>query len=650
VRPAGRYVIGLVLIAVMAAASFGVTYRSLARQEGDAATLQLAAGQGRTARQLADTVVDATAGNDRALTEIRRLRDELVADRHRLLEGDASQGVPAPDDPGVVSALEAVSSSFDDLVAATDEVVAALEAGEAPSADTVGRLTAAAGLFDVGMGSAVFQAQVAAERRVARLKQTQYLLLSAMLLTLIFEGLFLFRPAARRLRTMWDERDRELDPVRLSYLARYDPLTGLINRTLFTDRLEGAIARTRRDGGLVAVMFLDVDDFKEVNDRHGHDAGDAVLRQVAERLVASVRESDTVARLAGDEFTVILEGIHRVEDAGRVATKVLTALRRPYDLGEAEVQVTTSIGVAVFPVDGQTPDELVKAADLAMYAAKAAGRNTYQYFTRELRARTTARMAMIDELRRAIEAGDRLRLVYLPVVDATDGSVTAMEALLRWNHPELGPLSPSEFVPLAEETDLVLPMADWVFERACRDMRRWQTAGLGGFRVAVNVSDRRLREGDLIETVDRALGLAGLDPRSLQIEFAESAFGVELEVVVRVLQRLRERGVLAFVDDFGTAVAPVGMLARLPLAGVKIDQSLIERLKQTETMLTVSGIIALVTRLERQVVAEGVETDEQRRLLVELGCTRLQGFAISAPLEPDEVPGFLASRAEVQIR
>ena len=645
-RPVGRYVVGLVLIALMAAASTAVTYRALSRQQSDAAVIQLAAEQGRTARRLAAAVAsldgDATPTE---VVEIHQLRDRLVEDQRALALGDPTRGVPAPDGT-VRQALDAVEASYQTIVDAAGAVVGALDEGRSPAPSDVDRLVGAAGLFDVGMGSVVFQAQVEAERRVARLKQIQYLLFSATLLVLLLEGFFLFRPAAKRLRDLWDERERsrsgqELDPVRLSYLARYDPLTGLINRTLFTDRLQGAVARARRDGGLVAVMFLDIDDFKDVNDRYGHAAGDALLRQIAERLVGSVRESDTVARLAGDEFTVILEGGHRVEDAGRVATKILAALRRPYRVGEAEVQVTTSIGISMFPVDGENAEELVKAADLAMYSAKAAGRNTYQYFTRELRQRTSERLALIDGLRHALDAHENLDLVYLPTVDLSTGRVVSVEALMRWEHPELGPIAPARFVPLAEETDLVLPMGEWVLERACDDMRRWQSLGLSGFRVSTNVSHRQFRHADVFASVDRALGLAGMDPKGLQLELPESALAEDMDRAVRTLERLRERGITALIDDFGTGATSLGKLPTMPIAGVKIDRSFVEALPDPEALATVSAIIAVAGTLEIEVVAEGVETAAQRELLASLGCRRLQGFSVSRPLAAADVPEFI---------
>ncbi|MCB1246662.1 MAG: diguanylate cyclase, partial [Acidimicrobiia bacterium] len=277
---------------------------------------------------------------------------------------------------------------------------------------------------------------------------------------------------------------------RLGFLAQYDSLTGLINRPLFQDRMNSALSRARRDGGLVTLMFLDIDGFKDVNDRFGHAVGDDLLRQIAGRLVTVLRETDTIARLGGDEFTVILEGGKRVEDAGRVATKVLRAISAPYSVGDREVVITVSIGIAMYPVDGDTYSELMKGADTAMYQAKSAGKNTYQYFTRSLRDRTSDRLALLDDLRVAVAAGNQLRMQYQPKVDVARGSVIGLEGLVRWQHPERGLLMPHDFISLAEESDLMDPMSQWILDEACRDMKRWLTDGMRPVRVAVNTSDR----------------------------------------------------------------------------------------------------------------------------------------------------------------
>jgi len=326
------------------------------------------------------------------------------------------------------------------------------------------------------------------------------------------------------------------------YFAQYDQLTGLINRTLFHDRLEGALIRARRDGGLVTVMFLDIDGFKDVNDRFGHAIGDELLRQIASRLVACLRETDTVARLGGDEFTVVLEGGQRVEDAGQVASKILKTVSAPYRIGERELVVTTSIGIAMYPLDGDSTDELIKAADTAMYQSKAAGRNTYQFFTRSLRDRTSERISLMDDLRSAIETGTQLRVEYQPKVDVARGTVIGIEALIRWDHPTHGLLMPRAFVPLAEESDLISPMSRWLLDEACRDMKGWLADGLRPIRVSVNASERLFRDANLVESIAVALAEANLDPRHLEIEVTERTITHEAERTERCLERLSDMG------------------------------------------------------------------------------------------------------------
>ncbi len=651
-RPVWPYIVGLLVIAGFVIASTFVTYSALSRQEADAAFLEVSAAQSRAARGLADAaslVEDERAGPDTAV-QMRDAVESLETRQLALQFGNDALGLPAPTSDALGRLLVEASTSFSHLVQAGNEVANALQAGIMPSPGALDRVQSASSVFDSRMGSIVFQSQVEAEERVDALKQTQYLLLSATLVLLLLEALFLFRPAVKRIRDRWRERDaehfseREIDARRMNYLARYDPLTGLINRTLFADRLQSAVARARRDGGLVALMFLDMDDFKDVNDRYGHAAGDALLRQVAERLVGSVRESDTVARLGGDEFTVILEGGHRVEDAGRVATKILAALSAPHRLGHRELVVTTSIGIAMYPVDGDDADELLKGADIAMYSAKAAGRNTYQYFTRELRERTTERISLIDGLRHALESGDQLELVYQPKVDTSLGTVIGFEALLRWNHPELGRVLPSKFIPLAEETDLIIPMGEWVLDQACNQMRSWLDLGLSEMTVAVNVSSRQFRMGNLVETVATSLAAAGLSPRYLEIELTEGTLVADVELARRALERLRDMGVRVSIDDFGTGYSSLSYLNQLPIDSLKIDRTFTRDVAHDRDGAAISSaIIGLATSLRMDVVAEGVESAEQADFLRSIGCRKMQGYHFSRPLAAADVPRFVAS-------
>jgi diguanylate cyclase (GGDEF)-like protein len=430
----------------------------------------------------------------------------------------------------------------------------------------------------------------------------------------------------------------------LGYLAQYDQLTGLINRTLFQDRLNSAIARARREGGLVTVMFLDIDGFKDVNDRFGHSIGDELLRQISSRLVACLRETDTVARLGGDEFTVILEGGQRVEDAGQVATKILKAIGTPYQIGNREVVVTTSIGIAVYPLDGDTYQDLIKGADTAMYQSKAAGRNTYQYFTRALRDRTSDRLAIMEDLRAAIEAGDQLRIEYQPKVDVARGVVVGLEALVRWDHPERGRMMPGQFVPLAEESDMIIAMTEWIIDQACQDMRSWIDDGMRPMRVAVNSSDRLFRDANLVEMIAIALAAADLDPRHLEIEVTERTLTQEAERAGRAIERLADMGVKVSIDDFGTGYSSLRQIQSLPIGALKIDDSFVrDANRRPESVAIADSIVSIARCFDLEVIAEGVETQEELSTMRALGCNRVQGYLVARPLPPDDVLAFVES-------
>ncbi|MEN8041892.1 MAG: EAL domain-containing protein, partial [Actinomycetota bacterium] len=437
---------------------------------------------------------------------------------------------------------------------------------------------------------------------------------------------------------------------RLGYLAQYDQLTGLINRALFQDRLVSALVRARRDGGLVTVMFLDIDGFKGINDRFGHAVGDEVLRQIASRLVECLRESDTVARLGGDEFTVILEGGKRVEDAGQVASKILQTVGTPYRVGDRELVVTTSIGIAMYPLDGDKYEDLVKGADTAMYQAKAAGRNTYQYFTKSLRDRTSDRLSLMDDLRRAIETQSGLRLEYQPKVDLARGTVIGLEALIRWDHPTHGLLMPAAFVPLAEESDLIVPMSTWLLDEACHAMRGWVRDGLRPMRVAVNASERLFRDANLVEAIAVALAAADLDPRHLEIEVTERTITHEAERTERTLERLVDMGVRVSIDDFGTGYSSLRQLQRLSVHALKIDQTFVrDAHERDESRAIVEAIVSMGRAFDLDVIAEGVETHEELAAIRMLGCTRMQGFLVARPLRPEYVMEFVRSYDETVV-
>jgi diguanylate cyclase (GGDEF)-like protein len=662
-RPIGRYIVGLVGIAILAVVATLLTASLLSRQQFDAAVTGEATTQVIRATSLSAKASDllTSTDDDEAPGDVEELRAErarivesleieyalFVATHEALIDGNVALGLPGNNSPQVIQQFKALEPVFFQLRDATADVIVAGRSGAAVLAGEIEPVLVAADAFRDPMLELVQTYTEESQARVESLKRTQYLLLTITIIVLVFEGVFLFRPAVQEFRREWRQRaqahisERKDDQRKLSYLARFDPLTGLINRFLFGDRLTNAISRARRDGGIVSLMFLDLDEFKAVNDRFGHHIGDGLLKQVAQRIVASVRESDSVARLGGDEFTVVLEGSHRVEDAGHVATKILEAMQEPFHVGTHELRLTASIGIALYPVDGQSAQELLRDADIAMYSAKAAGKNTYQYFTPELREKTSERLHLIDGLRRAVEARHELDLVYQPKINTATNAITGVEALVRWHHPELGLVLPDRFVPVAEETDLILPIGDWVLEEACRQMRAWQSRGID-ITMSVNVSSRQLKRGDLVESVAKVLDSTGLDANRLEIELTEGTLVEDTELAARALGELREMGVRVSIDDFGTGYSSLSYLKRLPIDCLKIDRSFIRDLTVSDEAATLSAaIVGLAQSLRLDVVAEGVETAEQLTMLEQLGCYGMQGFLFSRPVSADDVRALI---------
>jgi diguanylate cyclase (GGDEF)-like protein len=648
-RPIGRYVLALVLIGMLAVLSTFVTHRALSTKARDATVLEYGLRQGYLAARVSELSDLAVDGLSQSLaTELAESVEEVSRVHGAFVEGDPALDLPAMSNTDTGAFLLDAGSSLDAFLGATDRIQYTVRVGGTPPQAAADAVAEASAEYGLGMQRLVASYLRTSGEQVVALGQTEYFLLVATLALLVLEGLFLFRPAVRSLRRSWNESseahrsERELDQQRLNYLARYDSLTGLINRTLFSDRLESAVARARRDGSVVALMFLDLDGFKEVNDRLGHAVGDALLRQAAERIVASVRESDTVARLGGDEFTVILEGGHRVEDAGQVATKILRRLALPYRVGGEDIVVTSSMGIAAYPLDGETTEDLLKGADIAMYSAKDAGRNTYEFYTTELRQRTIQRLSLLDGLRKAIDADEGLYLHYQPKVDVERQMVIGVEALVRWEHPEFGLIPTEKFIRLAEETDLIVPLGQWVLDQACLEMRSWLDDGLPPMRMSVNLSSRQFRAGNLVETVVASLAAARLNPRFLDVELTEGTLLTDLEATRRALERLRDVGITVSIDDFGTGYSSLGYLTQLPIDTLKIDRSFIaDGLTSRDGIAVSSMIIGLAKTLRLDVIAEGVETEEQLRFLGELGCHRIQGFLISRPIPGDEILGFV---------
>jgi diguanylate cyclase (GGDEF)-like protein/PAS domain S-box-containing protein len=437
----------------------------------------------------------------------------------------------------------------------------------------------------------------------------------------------------------------------LARQANFDTLTGLANRNLLRDRLQQAIARARREGHNLAVIFLDVDHFKMVNDTLGHTVGDELLRAVAGRLASSVRESDTVARLGGDEFVVLL--VTRAGDGSPEADvtalveKLLGRLSEPVALADREVRPTASIGVSVYPQDGVDADTLLRNADAAMYRAKELGRDRFQFFTADMHERIRRRVELESSLRRALERGE-FELHYQPQVGLSDGSIVGVEALLRWRHPERGLIGPAQFIGFAEESGLIVPIGAWVLREACAQNKRWQEMGLRPVPVAVNVSARQCEQEDLDQSVRAALELSGLAPEYLELEITESISMANPEQSVPLMQRLKRTGVALSIDDFGTGFSNLGYLKRFPIDRLKIDLSFVREITTDPGSLAISeAIITLSHSLNLKVLAEGVETDAQLALLAERRCDQVQGFFFSPPVPAREIEALLAGHRDL---
>ncbi|TFW27803.1 EAL domain-containing protein [Massilia arenosa] len=442
---------------------------------------------------------------------------------------------------------------------------------------------------------------------------------------------------------------RKATEQRIHHVAQHDVLTGLPNRSLLQDRLSQAIAYSERSGQPIWVMLIDLDRFKFVNDSMGHKAGDVLLVTVAARLHGALRETDTVARLSGDEFVVILTGHGEERLTPEIVQRLMDSVAQPVMLGTKEFSVTASIGVAVYPTDGAPADALIEHADIAMYRAKKLGRNNFQFYTPAMNDEAQERVRIEGALRKALDRGEFV-LHYQPQVDLATGEIVGMEALLRWKHPELGMVPPGRFIGVAEDTGLIAPIGAWVMRTAAQQNKAWQDAGLGQLRVAVNLSARQFASPDLVADIERVLADTGLPPEYLEIELTESLFMSDIAQAVDVLHGMKALGIKLSIDDFGTGYSSLSYLSRFPIDVLKIDRSFVNDIdRDASDAAIVASIITLAHNLKLSVIAEGVESAGQLDYLRRHGCDEMQGFYFSKPLPADEFAALLRARTALAL-
>ena len=447
----------------------------------------------------------------------------------------------------------------------------------------------------------------------------------------------------RELRDRLRERKQELQDAigTIQAMATRDEVTGLYNRAFFTESLGHALAQAERHGRSLALLFIDVDRFKLINDSLGHAVGDEALRKIGSRIAGCVRESDIVARLGGDEFVALIESVPAPLAVQEVAQKIIDAVARPLELARRELALSVSIGVAAMPDDGRDAQTLMRNADIAMYRAKAQGRNCYSFYTRQMSEHAEERLALEADLHRAVERGE-LRVLYQPTVAVADGGIRGAEALLRWQHPRLGLLAPDRFIDLAEETGAIVPIGRWVLKEACARAAAWD----GGYSIAVNLSARQFSDPELLATVRDALRESGLDPALLELEITESMVMHDPEAAAEIMHKLRALGTRLSMDDFGTGYSSLGYLKRFPITTVKLDRSFVRDLPDHEDDVAIArAVLAMAHSLRMDVTAEGVETGAQLEFLRREGCLAYQGYYCSPPVAEDQLLALLETTA-----
>jgi len=446
-----------------------------------------------------------------------------------------------------------------------------------------------------------------------------------------------------KITTCEDISDRKRNEETIRNLAFYDSLTGLPNRSLFTDRMLQELAKAKRQRQMMAVIFIDLDRFKVINDTLGHATGDLLLQAVANQLKECIREGDTVSRLGGDEFLLLFPDITQLKDATVIAEKIVHKFSEAFTVNNKELYISASLGISIFPDNSDNIETLIKNADTAMYYAKQQGRNNYQFYSPKIDAYTTKKIQMETDLRKAI-VNNELMLHYQPQVSLIDGKITGAEALIRWQHLEQGAISPAEFIPLAEETGLIQPIGEWIFRTVCRQIKQWQEARLQNIRVSVNVSMNQFRQNNFIEILTGIMKEIDIQPDCIELEITESAIMHDTSLTTTMLRELRARGIHIAIDDFGTGYSSLSYLKYLPISRLKLDQSFVHSLGINPNDEAISrAIIAMAHSLNLQVVAEGVENEEQLLLLKSYDCDEVQGFLFSKALAADDFIKFIDS-------
>ena len=427
----------------------------------------------------------------------------------------------------------------------------------------------------------------------------------------------------------------------MQYLAHYDSLTGLANRVLFRERLDYSLARAQRNQKQVALLFIDLDRFKHINDTLGHDFGDELLVNVSYRIQSCTRKEDTIARLGGDEFVMILENIKTVNDASLVANKIINVLSKPTKIKDQELYITPSIGITVYPDDSTDANELLKYADSAMYSAKEHGRNRFQYFTENMNQQSMHSLNIENKLRSALENNEFV-LQYQPKFDINNKKITGVESLIRWNHPELGMVPPLDFIPLAEETGLIVPIGEWVLRESCKNLKHWKSMGYKPIRMAINISPRQFRDSETVDMILKTLTEYDIRPNEFEIEITESLLMEDTNNTIGLLNKLKAWGLHISIDDFGTGYCSLGYLRKFPIDTLKIDRSFVKDImKEPDDAAITKAIIALGHSLRINLTAEGIENNDQLHFLRQLGCHEGQGYFFSKPVDSEEILQFL---------